>query len=242
MVEAVKAGRRRIFEIYVAADRGAARLAPLRAMAEKGSIPVTALDRVQLVSMAGTESHQGIAARVSGYPFADLPDLMDASLADAAGCLWLLLDSIVDPNNLGALARTALCAGVQAMVIPKDRSAPPTPAVSKASAGALEHLRLARVANLVNTLRTLKKRGVWIAGTDRAAEKSIYASDLTGPLAVVIGGEEKGLRPLVKSHCDFLMTIPQKGPLNSLNASAAGAVVLYEAFRQRMGPNPFFRR
>jgi len=138
---------------------------------------------------------------------------------------------------LGALLRTALCAGVDGIVIPKDRSALPTPAVSKASAGALEHSSLARVTNMVNTIKHLKEKGLWILGLDRIAEQSVFSSDLKGSIALVVGGEAKGIRPLVKKHCDMLMSIPQSSRINSLNASAAGAVVMYEAFRQRSAAN-----
>ena len=148
---------------------------------------------------------------------------------------WLLLlDQIVDPQNFGAIVRSAHCAGMHGVIVPKDHSAPPSAAVSKASAGALEHIRLAEVTNLVATIGELKAKGLWIAGADRWGAQSIYETDLKGPLAIVIGGEEKGLRPLVKKNCDFCISIPQVGPVGSLNASAAAAVIIYEAFRQRM--------
>jgi len=123
--------------------------------------------------------------------------------------------------------------GIDGAVVPKDRSVSPTPTVSKASAGALEHIRLARVNNMVRTVKILKDLGLWIIGTDQNAQQSVYSNDLTGPIAIVIGGEEKGIRPLVRRNCDILISIPQVGPINSLNASVAGAVVMYEAFRQR---------
>jgi 23S rRNA (guanosine2251-2'-O)-methyltransferase len=145
----------------------------------------------------------------------------------------LLVDSIQDPRNLGALIRTAICAGIQAVVIPKDRAAGPLPSVSKASAGALEHMVVTRVTNLASAMDAIRKAGIWIAGLDINASTTIFASDLTGPLALVVGGEEKGLRPLVKKKCDQTVVIPQTGAIDSLNASVAGAVVLYEALRQR---------
>ena len=147
--------------------------------------------------------------------------------------LLVLLDSVLDPQNLGAIIRTAVAVGVDAVVIPKNRSASPTPSVSKTSAGALEHLNLARVTNMVAAMKMLKTKGIWTFGLDRAADVSIYSADLAGPVAVVIGGEEKGIRPLVKKHCDFLMSIPQIGPVDSLNASVAGAIAMYEVFRQQ---------
>jgi 23S rRNA (guanosine2251-2'-O)-methyltransferase len=145
----------------------------------------------------------------------------------------LILDQIQDPQNLGALLRTALCAGVDQVIVPKDRAAGATPAVSRASAGALEHIRMSQVVNLANIIQELKERGLWVFGLDRDGRVSIYSTDFSVPMALVIGGEGKGIRPLIKKSCDDLIFIPQAALLNSLNASAAGAVVLYEAFRQR---------
>ena len=144
-----------------------------------------------------------------------------------------MLDNIQDPQNLGAIIRTALCVGVDGIILPKDRSAQPTPSVSKASAGALEHINLARVTNLVQTIKHCKKSGLWVIGLQKDAGQSIYTGDLTGSIAIVLGGEQKGMRPLVKNNCDFLFSIPQQGPVDSLNASAAAAVAMYESFRQR---------
>jgi 23S rRNA (guanosine2251-2'-O)-methyltransferase len=127
------------------------------------------------------------------------------------------------------------------MVIPKDRAAAPTPTVSKASAGALEHVRLVRVANIAAALRKLKDRGFWVVGMDRAGDRSVFDMDLRGPTAIVVGGEGRGIRPLVKTHCDFLVSIPQLGRIDSLNASVAGAIVIYEALRQRLGGIPLPR-
>jgi 23S rRNA (guanosine2251-2'-O)-methyltransferase len=141
-----------------------------------------------------------------------------------------MLDHIVDPQNLGAVIRTALCVGVDGVILPKDRCASPTPAVSKASAGALEHIRL---TNMVQTIQHCKRAGIWIIGLQKEAAQSIYSGDLTESIAIVLGGEQKGIRPLVQMNCDFMVSIPQRGPVGSLNASAAAAVAMYEAFRQR---------
>ena len=163
----------------------------------------------------------------------EFSELLDGIRSPKINPCILLLDNIVDPRNLGALIRTAVCIDTDAVIVPKDRSARPTPIVSKASAGALEHIRLVRVTNMVNTIKALKNGGGWVAGMDRTSDKSIFNNDLTVPVAIVVGGEESGIRPLVKKHCDFLMSIPQTGPVDSLNASVAGAVVMYEVFRQR---------
>jgi len=195
-------------------------------------VPVREVLPSQLASMAGTESHQGFAARVSPFACEDLADVLPPA-GGAGSELLLALDSIQDPHNFGALLRTALCAGVQAVIVPKDRSAPPTPAVSRVSAGALEHTRLVQVTNLVRSLELVKTRGPWVAGLAREARATVFSTDWTMPLVLVIGGEGKGMRPLVKKACDLLVSIPQAGPLDSLNASVAAAVTLYEVFRQR---------
>jgi len=231
--EVLKAGRREIFEIYIAKDKTSKRIDKLVAIAESMKIPVEKVEPLTLKSMTGTDLHQGLGARTGPFPISGISDIFDGVRSNDANHLLLLLDNIMDPHNLGALIRTALCVGVDGIIIPRDRSVPPTPAVSKASAGALEHIRLVRVTNMVNTIKDLKEKGLWIAGMEKTSDKSIFFSDLTGPVAIVIGGEEKGMRPLVKKHCDFLMSIPQTGQVNSLNASVAGAVVMYEAFRQR---------
>ena len=148
--------------------------------------------------------------------------------------LVLLLDNVVDPRNLGAIIRTGLCVGVDGIVIPKKRAAMPTPLVSKASAGALENMRLARVTNLSDTIDQLKQNGFWVAGLEKNTDQSLYQSDLSGDLAIVLGSEGSGIRPLVREHCDFLISIPQQGAVSSLNVSVAAGVFLYEVYRQRM--------
>lgn len=232
-MEALKAGRRTIYEIYTAKKKTPPRLEPLMELAGRKHIPVTRVKDATLASLAGGEHHQGVGARVSPYPCADIAEIPLPKPDEAVGPFLLLLDTVVDPHNFGALVRTALCVGVNAVIILKDRSAAPTPAVSKASAGALEHMTVVRVTNMVKTIDLLKSKGIWIAGLNAAAGSSIFTTDLTGPLGIVIGGEEKGIRPLVRQNCDFLLSIPQTGLLDSLNASVAGAVVMYEVFRQR---------
>ncbi len=233
VAEALNAGRRRVHEIFTIKDKKNHRLASILSMADELTIPVTPVTSSAFQSMSEDRARQGIGARVSPYPAVTLNDLLDQSDAVRDGLFLLLLDGVVDPQNLGALIRTALCAGVHGIVIPKKRAAQPTPTVSRASAGAMEHVRLARVTNMASAIQALNKSGVWVFGLDRSAGKSVFASDLAGSAAIVIGGEEKGIRPLVKKHCDMLMSIPQEGPVDSLNASVAGAVALYEAYRQR---------
>jgi len=233
VIEAFKAGRRTFFKVYIAKDKVSKRLDTVVSLAESLKIPVEKITASQLTSMTGTDLHQRVGARVSPYNLVHTPDVFSKIQPDKENLFLLLLDNVVDPNNLGAIIRTALCFGIDKIFIPKDRSASPTPTVSKASAGALEHVSLSRVTNMTNTIKMLKEKGLWIAGMDKDAGRSIFSVDLTGPLAVVIGGEEKGIRPLVKKHCDFLISIPQKEQIDSLNASVAGAIVMYEGFRQR---------
>jgi 23S rRNA (guanosine2251-2'-O)-methyltransferase len=231
--EALKAGRRKLFTVYVSEDRISKRLERVVELAASLKVSVKTVKTQQLKFLSKTDHHQGIAAEVSPYPCARLSDILNKPRPAGINPLLLLLDNVVDPHNLGALVRTAFCVGVDGIVVPANRSAPPSPAVSKASAGALEHVFLARVPNMVSAIRVLKEKGLWIAGMDRGGKMSIFDSNLTPPLAIIVGGEEKGIRPLVKKHCDFLLSIPQAGKIDSLNVSVAGAVALYETFRQR---------
>jgi 23S rRNA (guanosine2251-2'-O)-methyltransferase len=231
--EALAADRRHLFEIYIEKKKKSKRLEAIANLAESRNLALKEVAAAQLNSMAGSTGHQGVAAKVGAYPLAEIGDILAGSRQANGGRFILLLDNIQDPHNLGALIRTAVCLGIDGVVIPKDRSVSPSPSVSKASAGALEHVLLARVNNLVRTVESLKGFGFWVVGLDPAAQQSILESDLTGALAVVIGGEEKGIRPLVKRNCDFMISIPRIGALNSLNASVAGAIAIYESFRQR---------
>lgn len=230
--EAIRAQKRKIYEIYVTKERNQKRFEHIIDFHETANIPVKEVKTDRLKEIAGTDFHQGLCAKVSEYLLEPFDDILDGIKPGGNGFL-LLLDNIVDPQNLGGLVRTALCAGAEAVVITKDRSASPTSAVSKASAGAMEHMTLSRVTNMVNAIKEIKQKGFWIAGLDAGADMNLYDCDFRSPTALVIGGEEKGIRPLVKSSCDFLVSIPQKKGISSLNASVAGAVVMYEVFRQR---------
>ena len=233
--EALSAGRRKVFKIFLVNEKLSGRITQIKSLADSRGISQKSLPPGEFNVLAGTKGHQGVAARVSPYPLMALADILQTLQAGDGSFFLLMLDNIVDPQNLGAIIRTALCVGVDGVILPKDRCASPTPAVSKASAGALEHLRLSRVTNLVQTMKICKNRGLWTIGLLKDAEQSIYTGDLTGSIAMVLGGEQKGLRPLVRKNCDFLLSIPQQGPLDSLNASAAAAVAMYEAWRQRQG-------
>ncbi len=236
--EALRADRRTFYEIYIAKQKSNKRVERIRLTADRRKLPIKELSPAKLHALTGNPSHQGIAASVTSYPLADVGDILKSVSTDGRLPFLLILDHIVDPHNLGALIRTAFCAGADGVIVPKDRSAYPSPAVCKISSGALEHMCVAQVNNIVRCVESLKEHDVWIVGLDPKAPQSIYAAPLKGALAFVIGGEEKGLRPLVRKKCDFLISIPQRATLGSLNASVAGAIAMYEAYRQRWVDEP----
>ena len=231
--EVLAAERRRVYEVYLDKEKKSGRLARIASMAEARGVLKKSIAPGDFKALTGTIGHQGAAAAVSPYPQVTVQEILQTVQGEDGKQFLLMLDNIQDPQNLGAIIRTALCVGIQGVIVPKDHSASPTPAVSKASAGALEHIRLVRVTNLVQTIKHCKTSGLWIMGLQKDAAQSIYDADLSGSIALVLGGEQKGIRRLVKKNCDFLVSIPQQGALNSLNASAAAAVAMYEAFRQR---------
>ena len=231
--EALSARRRNIYEIYLQKESKSDRLARLATLAEQRGIRVKTIRSEEFKTLVGGPGHQGVAAKVDLYPLTAVTDILAAAEAKGRPQFLILLDNVLDPQNLGAVIRSALCAGIDGVIMPKDRSAPITPAVSKASAGALEHIYLSRVTNLVQTIKQCKNSGIWVMGLDKNADQSIYDGDMTGSIAIVLGGEQKGIRPLVKKNCDFLVSIPQLGAVDSLNASVAAAVTMYEALRQR---------
>ncbi|MFW6011175.1 MAG: 23S rRNA (guanosine(2251)-2'-O)-methyltransferase RlmB [Desulfosalsimonas sp.] len=234
VAEALAAGRRRIYRIYVNQDNPAKRVSKIAELARKKDIPVSPVLREEIRKMTDNINHQDIAAGTDKFPVSNLGSLYGQAGQSGRETFLLILDSIVDPHNLGALVRTAVCTGVSGIIIPRDRCAAPTPAVSRASAGALEHARIAVATNLANIMKDLKKNHFWIIGLDQKGGLPVYETDMTGARALVIGGEDTGIRPLVKRQCDFLCRIPQTVPLGSLNASVAGGIAMYEALRQRM--------
>jgi 23S rRNA (guanosine2251-2'-O)-methyltransferase len=233
VMEALFARRRKIKEIWLMTKPPEKRRSKVMELARMQGIKIQKVSAQKLRSNVGQVVHQGVAAVTEPLPLIHLTKVLPRKKSNSSYGIWLLLDNITDPNNLGAIIRTALCAGVKAVIFPKDRSAPPSPVVSKASAGALEHISLCRVTNLAETLKKLKAHGIWVAGLDAGAEDSLYHHDLSGPLALVVGGEEKGIRPRVKRQCDFLLSIPQMGPVSSLNASVAAAIAIFESLRQQ---------
>lgn len=236
VTEALRAGKRSISQILISNKREDDRSSEIQALAKDRQIRVERVDSAALDRMTEFSNHQGIAAKVSFFPFKQAGEVVDLLGKKEEGAFILVLENIEDPHNLGALIRTAVSAGVDHILIPKDRSAGPTPTVSRISAGAMEHADIYMITNTAALLKSLKERGVWVFGLDAAGSRSLYDADLKGPLALVIGGENKGIRPLVKKECDFLLSIPSKAVINSLNASVAGGIAIYEALRQRQMP------
>ena len=230
--EALKAGRRRFDHVLVARERQDERLEKLVALCRQAGVRVRQEPREQLTLIAQTAGHQGVVAMVRPQEFLSIEDLYTSD-RPAASRLVLALDGVEDPQNLGALLRVADGAGVDGVVLTERRSAPLSPVAVKASAGAAEHLRIARVVNLVRALEDLKRQNLWIIGLDERGTADYDQFDLTGDCVLVLGREGAGLHDLVRRTCDYLLRIPMAGGVSSLNVSAAGAVVLYEAFRQR---------
>lgn len=228
--EALRAGRT-INKIYVSRDLKTASTAGVIGLAREKKVPVQNVDKHTLDRMAPGAVHQGIIAQASPYAYTELDDIL-AGVTNSDPLL-VLLDEVTDPHNLGAIIRSADAAGAHGVVIPRRRAVGVTPAVVKASAGAVEYLPVARVGNLANTIESLKERGIWVVGADVDAQQMIWDAPMSGPLAIVVGGEDKGLGRLVSEKCDFLVKFPMAGQVNSLNASVAAALVLFEAVRQR---------
>lgn len=230
--EAIRSGRT-INKVFLAdgdTDRALGRLA---AMAKDAGAVVVRIDRRRLNEMSLTGAHQGIIASVAVHGYATIDEILAAAKAKGEAPLIVLCDELSDPHNLGAILRTAECAGAHGVIIPKRRSVGLTAVVGKASAGAVEYMPVARVSNIAAAIRELKERGVWVFGTAADGALPLYSADLRGPAAIVIGNEGEGMSRIVAESCDFKVSIPMKGHISSLNASAAAAILLYEAVRQR---------
>ncbi len=231
--EALASRGRRFQELWLSRGRLPRAVRETLAEARALGIKVRFHDRQRLDAKAGTTRHQGIVAFLSPYSYADVESFL-AMARDKDPALILVLDGIQDPQNLGGLIRTAYVCGAHGIVIPKDRAASLTAAVHKTSAGAMEYAKVARVTNLKRTLELFKRESLWVVGLTMEGERPIYELDLCQPIALVVGGEAKGIRPSVKRACDLLAAIPQRGRLDSLNAATAGGMALYEAMRQRL--------
>jgi 23S rRNA (guanosine2251-2'-O)-methyltransferase len=233
VLERIKSASEGVKEILIsdAADRQALRF--IKAQAARLGVTVVSVPPGELDSLAGSQKHQGIVAKIEPYPYLSLAAVLEDLSVAAAGDIVLVLDGLTDPRNFGALLRTAEAVGVRYVLIPKDRSVDVTPVAFKASAGAAHHLRIAKVTNLRRALASLKKIGYWITGLDVRSRQTIYDCRYPPKLALVIGSEGRGIRPVVLSECDFKVAIPMLGRIASLNVAVAGAVFLYEALRQK---------
>jgi len=232
VTEALRAGRS-IDKIYIAKGETDKTLGHIASKARDMGIVVVEADRRKLDAVSVTKAHQGVIAVAAVRDYCSIDDILAAAAEKGEPPFVLVCDEISDPRNLGAIIRTAEAAGAHGVVIPKRRSAGLTSIVDKTSAGAAEHMRVARVPNLPAALRELKERGLWVYGTDAAGTQSLWETDLTSPVCLVIGSEGDGMGRLVAEKCDFLLRIPMRGKISSLNASAAAAVVIYEILRQR---------
>jgi len=235
--EALKADRRKFESIMVHENRSDKRVQAVADLAGKKQVAVQTVTGEALDRLAGFGRHQGIAARVSPFPVQSASALLKQIEARTDPFFILILESIEDPQNTGALIRTALCADVDYIVMPKDRCALPSAGVSRSSAGAMEHAPIFLATNLSVLIRDLKKYGAWVSGLDAGADKGLFEADFTGNLALVVGGEHTGLRPGVRKACDFILSIPMETRITSLNASVAGGIAMFEARRQRLGLN-----
>lgn len=232
VMEALKSGRQ-IDKLMILRD-GEGSIRKLAAMARDKKIQVQYVERTVLDRIAGKRPHQGVAAYVAAHGYCELDDILQAAWDRGEDPFVILLDGLEDPHNLGAIMRTANAAGAHGIVIPNRRSVSLTETVAKASAGAIEYVPVARVSNLAQAIDKLKENGLWIAACDMDG-KSYYDAELTGAVALVVGGEGHGVGRLVREKCDFVLSIPMKGQINSLNASNAAAILMYEVFRQREG-------
>lgn len=232
VLEALKKRPRAVKSIHLARQGSDSALRLISEIALQNDITVRPGTQQEITQISGTQQHQGIAAQAEPYPLSDVGDVIARVRRNKNRCFVLVLDCVQDPQNTGALIRSAVCCGVQAVVFPKDRAAGMTPAVAKASAGAIEHISLCRVVNIAATLDALRSQDIWVAGTVPRDGQSIYTFDFNRDIALVIGAEGPGMRRLVREKCDVLLSIPMPGAFESLNASTAGAVVMFEALRQ----------
>ena len=230
--EALTAGRvRRVWVALGATGKADTLVASARQL----GVAVAQVDRREIERLAPQSNHQGVAAEVTPFKYSSLDSVLQAAAARGEPAFLLILDCLQDPQNLGSLLRTAEIVGVHGAVLPRHRAAEVTPAVEKASAGAVEHLAVVQETNLTQAIERLKKAGLWIGGLE-ATDKAVdyWSAPLTGPLALVVGSEGRGISRLVRESCDFLVRLPMRGKVTSLNAAVAGSVVLYEAYRQRL--------
>ena len=233
--EAIRSGRT-IDRIYVLED-GDRRLSEIVSLAKKDKLVVINCNRKKLDMLSKTGNHQGVVAMCAATEYVPVEDILGEAATLEEDPFIVIADGVTDPHNLGAVIRTACAAGAHGLIIPKRRSCGITETVEKVASGATEKLKISKVSNLNDTVKFLKSQGVWVVGTDVSGEKDIYQQDLTGPIALIVGSEGEGMSELLKKNCDFLVKIPMSGKIQSLNASVATGIVLYEIVRQRRNKN-----
>lgn len=231
VTEALK-GRRRVHKIYIQSGRQDKRIDGIIGYARAKGIDIQLTDKNELNKMCKFNHHQGVLALVDAYTYASIDQILNTAISKGEQPFVLVLDGVEDPQNLGSIIRTAECAGVHGIIIPKHNSAEITEATARASVGAVEHINIARETNLVNAIKNLKNHGLWIIGADMNSNNGIFSTKIPNPLALVIGGEGKGIRRLVKENCDLIISIPLLGSINSLNVSVAAGLIIYEILRQ----------
>ena len=232
VLELLESGRD-INKIYVQSGEKHGSINKIIAIAKQNKILLTEVSKEKINQIAKSDNHQGVVAVVPPFDYCDVDDILFEAKSRQEDSFVVLLDSIEDPHNLGSIIRTAETAGVHGIIIPKRRAAAVNATVNKVSAGAVEHMKIARVNNLVETINYLKEKGLWICGTDINTNTYYYNQDLKGSIAIVIGNEATGMSRLVKENCDFLVKIPMQGKITSLNASVSAGIVLYEVVKQR---------
>ena len=231
-VEQALAAGRPAERLLVGKGRKGAKVEAIVKAARRASIPVRFVNKSELDRTAGSAAHQSVVLVAGAKRYVELENLIEKTKGDKPGLL-VLLDGVQDPHNLGAILRTAVCAGADGVILPERRAAGVTPAAEKAAAGATEHIAIARVVNLNRAMEQLKEAGFWLVGFDAAGDRAYHKVDLTGPVGLVLGGEGKGLHEQVRKRCDFLVSIPIVGKVESLNVSVTAGVALYEVLRQR---------
>lgn len=233
VIEAIRSGRG-INKLLIADGDKEGSVKEVISLAKEQGIVIQFVERSKIEGIAGGLRHQGVLAYVAPVAYSDLETILRAAETKGEAPFLLLLDELEDPHNLGALLRTADATGVHGVLIPKRRSVPLTATVAKTSAGAVEYVPVARIGNIAQTLRKLKDKGFWVAGADMDGSQNYYEADLTGPLVLVVGSEGHGMSRLTKEQCDFIVKMPMVGKINSLNASVAGSILMYESMRQRL--------
>lgn len=233
VIEAIRSGRG-INKLLIADGDKEGSVKEVISLAKEQGIVIQFVERSKIEGIAGGLRHQGVLAYVAPVAYSDLETILQAAETKGEATFLLLLDELEDPHNLGALLRTADATGVHGVLIPKRRSVPLTATVAKTSAGAVEYVPVARIGNIAQTLRKLKDKGFWVAGADMDGSQNYYEADLTGPLVLVVGSEGHGMSRLTKEQCDFIVKMPMVGKINSLNASVAGSILMYESMRQRL--------